>query len=98
MERWILRLETLWTLHLDLDGGKGGEQEFQLLLSIHVCIFRICPGRQIAHSLIMLTAASILTTFDISKKKDEDGNYIEPKQEYHEGLLSYVSRNSIQDN
>jgi hypothetical protein len=38
----------------------------------------------------MLTAASVLLTFDLLKAKDSNGNAIEPKQEYLETLIVYV--------
>jgi len=43
---------------------------------------RICPGRHIAHSTITLIAASVLSTFNLVKKMDENGREIEPKREY----------------
>ncbi|KIL66933.1 hypothetical protein M378DRAFT_355739 [Amanita muscaria Koide BX008] len=38
---------------------------------------RICPGRHLADSVIWLTIASVLATFNISKAKDADGNLVE---------------------
>ena len=43
---------------------------------------RICPGRHIAHSTLTLAAASVLSTFDLVRKVDENGLEIEPKREY----------------
>ncbi|KAK1220350.1 hypothetical protein PQX77_016886 [Marasmius sp. AFHP31] len=43
---------------------------------------RICPGRHLAMSMIYISAASILATFDISKAVDENGLEIEPRVEY----------------
>ena len=43
---------------------------------------RICPGRHIAISTIWISAASILTTFNISKSVGKDGRVIEPSREY----------------
>jgi len=43
---------------------------------------RICPGRHLAHSSVTLTAASVLSTFDLLRKVDENGREIEPKREY----------------
>jgi len=43
---------------------------------------RICPGKHIAHSTLTLTAASVLLTFDLIKKVDDNGREIEPKREY----------------
>ena len=50
---------------------------FDLLMS-----GRICAGKHLAFSVLALTAASVLTTFDLVKKKDENGREIEPKREY----------------
>jgi len=43
---------------------------------------RICPGKHIGHSTLTLTAASVLSTFDLIRKMDENGREIEPKKEY----------------
>ena len=43
---------------------------------------RICPGKHIAHSTVTLAAASVLSTFDLVKKVDENGQEIEPQKEY----------------
>ncbi|KAF4610004.1 hypothetical protein D9613_010336 [Agrocybe pediades] len=48
---------------------------------------RACPGTHIALSLLWLTVASILKTFDISKAIDDDGNVIEPSMEFHAGVV-----------
>ena len=45
-------------------------------------VYRKCPGKHLAHSTLMLTAASVLSTFDLLKKVDENGREIEPKREY----------------
>ena len=39
---------------------------------------RICPAIHIALSVVTLTAASVLSTFDLVKKVDENGQEIEP--------------------
>ena len=36
----------------------------------------------LAHSILTLTAASVLSTFDLVRKVDENGREIEPKREY----------------
>ena len=41
----------------------------------------------IAVSSLWLTAASVLSTFNLSKSVDEDGRVIEPTREYHVGLI-----------
>jgi len=43
---------------------------------------RICAGKHLAHSVVTLTAASVLSTFDLVKKVDENGHEIEPNREY----------------
>jgi len=43
---------------------------------------RICPGSQVALSMIYITAASILTIFDISPVLDEKGNPVEVVPEF----------------
>jgi len=43
---------------------------------------RICPGLHLAHSIVTLAAASVLLTFDLGRKVDENGLEIEPKREY----------------
>ncbi|KAF9479499.1 cytochrome P450 [Pholiota conissans] len=50
---------------------------------------RICPGSHIATSVLWLTAASILSTFNISKAVDENGMPIEPNVEYKSGLICH---------
>ncbi|KAF8064878.1 cytochrome P450 [Lyophyllum atratum] len=43
---------------------------------------RICPARYMAASAIWIAVASIVSTFDITKAIDEEGNVIEPSHEY----------------
>ncbi|TFK25117.1 cytochrome P450 [Coprinopsis marcescibilis] len=47
---------------------------------------RICPGRFLAYSAVWLGIASLMYVFDIEKAKDEDGNEIEPREEFLSGL------------
>ncbi|KAF9554678.1 cytochrome P450 [Agrocybe pediades] len=49
---------------------------------------RVCPGSHVALSFLWLTAATILSTFDISAGVDEQGQTIEPHVEYHTGVVS----------
>ena len=51
-------------------------------LSSSIVLVRICPGKNIAHSTLMLTSASVLSNFDLVRKVDENGREIEPKMEY----------------
>jgi len=49
---------------------------------------RVCAGKHIAHSTVMLAAASVLSTFNLLKKVDENGQEIEPKREYTSTVIS----------
>ncbi|KAF9443824.1 cytochrome P450 [Macrolepiota fuliginosa MF-IS2] len=49
---------------------------------------RICPGSQVALSMIYITAASILTTFDISPVLDKKGNPVEVMPEFSPASIS----------
>jgi hypothetical protein len=74
---------TRGTLRLGLVGG----EHIYFVLSIssmshHCRSGRICPGIHLVHSIVTLTAASVLSTFDLTKKVDENGWEIEPKMEY----------------
>jgi hypothetical protein len=51
---------------------------------------RICPGQQIAIEMLKLTAASVLSVFNLSKALDGTGREIEPTQEYHESVIRSV--------
>ncbi|KAG6829830.1 hypothetical protein H0H92_003373 [Tricholoma furcatifolium] len=48
---------------------------------------RICPARYMAFSAVWIAIASIIATFDISKAQDDDGNVIEPRDEYLSALV-----------
>ncbi|KAF9558599.1 cytochrome P450 [Agrocybe pediades] len=48
---------------------------------------RSCPGSHIALSLVWLTAATVLSVFDISRAIDENGNEIEPSSGVQPGLI-----------
>ncbi|KDR66540.1 hypothetical protein GALMADRAFT_259045 [Galerina marginata CBS 339.88] len=50
---------------------------------------RICPGSHVAISVLWLTVASILATFDISKAVDDEGKSIEPSIQYKSALISH---------
>jgi cytochrome P450 len=85
MVKLTVQLETRWTLR---SGSVGGEH-YILPIRSHPIITRsgdrICPGQHLAHSTVTLTAASVLSTFDLLKKVDENGHEIEPKKEYSRG-------------
>ena len=89
MENSTAQLETRWTLHSDLVGG----EHYLFFPLVHVSsssnvivIYhrsgRICAGKHLAHSALTLAAASVLSTFDLVRKVDENGKDIEPKREY----------------
>ncbi|KAK7039658.1 cytochrome p450 [Favolaschia claudopus] len=50
---------------------------------------RICPGRDMAQWSVWISAASILSVFNIRKSLDKEGIPIEPSGEYNWGMLSY---------
>ena len=54
-------------------------------------LVRICPGKHLAHSTLTLTAASVLSTFDLVKEVDENGREIEPKREYTRFTIRQVT-------
>jgi hypothetical protein len=66
-------------------GSVGGEHYIIKSMSFrlsHCHSGRTCPGRHLAHSIVRLAAASVLSTFDLVRKVDENGREIEPKREY----------------
>ena len=52
---------------------------------------RICPGLNLADSEVWLGVASLLAAFKIQKKSDGKGGLITPKEDYEQGIISYVS-------
>jgi len=55
---------------------------------------RACPGRHMARASIFLTAARILSTFNIGLPKDESGKDIPINVEYTTGLLCHPKEHS----
>ena len=55
---------------------------------------RICPGRHIVDATLFIFASSVLSTFNVMKAKDEDGNEIPVKAEVTvlSGITVYVHR------
>ncbi|KAF9445149.1 cytochrome P450 [Macrolepiota fuliginosa MF-IS2] len=49
---------------------------------------RICPGRHLGSSIVWLAALCILTTSDILKARDENGNIIEPGMELESAITA----------
>ncbi|KAH9834604.1 cytochrome P450 [Rhodofomes roseus] len=50
---------------------------------------RICPGRYLACSSLWISIASILSSLEIYKPLDDQGNPIEPSGDYTTGLVTY---------
>ena len=67
-------------------GSVGGEDYlfFPLICPCLIDFYtgRACPGKHLAHSLVMLTLASVLSAFDLVREVDENGREIVPKREY----------------
>ena len=49
---------------------------------------RICPGRHLAAASIWIGMASVLSTFDLVKPVDGNGDTVEPSSGYTSGLVS----------
>ncbi|KAA1467135.1 cytochrome P450 [Dentipellis sp. KUC8613] len=50
---------------------------------------RVCPGRFLARASLWITIACLLHTFHVEKKRDENGQIVEPVDFYSSGILSY---------
>ncbi|KAF7346529.1 hypothetical protein MSAN_01881000 [Mycena sanguinolenta] len=50
---------------------------------------RVCAGRYAADATVWATIVSVLSTFDISKAKDETGKEIEIEPPFVDGMISY---------
>ena len=72
---------------VDIAFGFGRRWAFFLfffpLVHIITVSGRICPGKHLAHSILTLTAASVLSNFDLVRDVDENGRVIVPKREYN---------------
>ena len=51
---------------------------------------RVCPGMSLAIDSMFVAIAMSLATLNIDKKKDANGQYIEPQVEYTTGSIRYV--------
>ncbi|KAK5994113.1 Cytochrome P450 monooxygenase CLM2 [Cladobotryum mycophilum] len=49
---------------------------------------RVCPGRYFADTSLFLAIAHLLTVFNFEKKKDEQGNVMEPNPGFQKGAVS----------
>ena len=53
---------------------------------------RICPGMYLAMDSMFVTIAMSLAALSIDKKKDANGQCVEPQVEYSTGIVRYVLR------
>jgi hypothetical protein len=51
---------------------------------------RICPGRHLADKSVWIVMATLLSTLNISKAKDENGQEITPEIAFEVALTAYV--------
>ncbi|KAF7424558.1 hypothetical protein PC9H_009865 [Pleurotus ostreatus] len=65
-----------------LDGG-GGEPPFPSAFGFGR---RICPGRHLAYASVWIAVATILSTLNITRKKDKEGNDIPFHLEFASGI------------
>ena len=67
---------------------------FHQSISHYKCIHdlrRVCAGKHLAHSTLTIAAASVLLTFDVLRKVDENGREIELTKEYKSAAVRSVS-------
>jgi hypothetical protein len=50
-------------------------------------LLRICLGRYFGLNSVWILAATILTAFDVSKPLNVDGNEVEPRVEFSNGVV-----------
>ena len=67
-------------------GRRSASHKFTVYWQRSYTTNRICPGRHVAISLLWITVATVLTTFDISRECDKDGVPVEPSVKYHSGM------------
>lgn len=51
---------------------------------------RACPGQHIAEASIFIEVVSVLATFDIRRKTDENGRVIEPQGGFTSAIVRYI--------
>jgi cytochrome P450 len=61
---------------LDEDGSVRDDPALSLAFGVGK---RICPGRHFADTTIFIAASSVLSVFNVTKAKDENGNEIPVK-------------------
>lgn len=58
-------------------------------------IFRECPGRHLADTILFLTIANTLAIFDIKRKTNENGAEIVPELRNYDGSIRYVTTRRV---
>ena len=53
-------------------------------------IYSICPGRHLAEASVWIVIATILSAFEILPVKDDNGNPIIPKADFHSAITRCV--------
>ncbi|KAF9041562.1 cytochrome P450 [Panaeolus papilionaceus] len=48
---------------------------------------RVCPGRQLAYTMVWMFVATFISLFNVEEAEDENGNKITPSGEYYSGLM-----------
>jgi len=81
----------LLILPLAMDAGKYDHQNFCTIKFPCPFFQRTCPGSHIALSLLFLTAATILSVFEISEELDENGSPVRPKIDWTSAVIKCVS-------
>lgn len=51
---------------------------------------RVCPGQYFARDMLCLAIANILAAFSINKPVDDEGQVIEPSEDFTGNFLQYV--------
>ncbi|KAF4597210.1 hypothetical protein EYR40_007662 [Pleurotus pulmonarius] len=75
------------------DGG-GGEPPFPSAFGFGR---RICPGRHLAYASIWIAVTTILSTLNITRKKDEHGNNIPLRLEFSSGITKWAHHFGLPD-
>ena len=76
--------------YLDKDGSFRDDPAIALAFGVGK---RICPGRHFVDATLFTFASSVISVFDITKAKDENGHEIPVKGAMvaRNGLIMYVS-------
>ena len=76
---------TLW--HLVTDAGEYISPYYHIYITKYLPTGRICPGRHLSDNSMYLIASCLLAVYDIKPPVDDQGNIIELKPEFTNGLL-----------